>query len=243
MFDMLGGSVLLLLLSPFILLAALAIKLTSPGPMLFRQLRVGSNGRNFLMWKLRTMRNDCSGGPSTTRAGDQRLTGIGIFLRRLKIDEFPQLVNVIRGEMSLVGSRPMLPHHETRTLRFRPGITGAASLAFRKEEQLLHRLPEHELDEYQVNVLMPLKRELDHAYMRRATLLSDISILIRTILGGGEQIEAFDARLFQKSLVSLDEALAASASQMATPRTESAAALGQRAGSPNADVAAAAESG
>ncbi len=86
---MFGAAVLLLLLSPFILLAALAVKLTSSGPMFFRQLRVGSNGHKFYMWKLRTMRNDCSGGPSTTRTGDRRLTGIGVILRRFKIDEFP----------------------------------------------------------------------------------------------------------------------------------------------------------
>lgn len=107
--------------------------------------------------------------------------------------------------MSLVGSRPMLPLHETRTLRHRPGITGAASLAFRKEEQLLQRLAEHYLDEYQVKVLMPLKRELDHAYMNRATLLSDLSILMRTILFRGKQVEATDTTLFQESLASLHE--------------------------------------
>jgi lipopolysaccharide/colanic/teichoic acid biosynthesis glycosyltransferase len=194
------------------------------------------------MWKLRTMRVGCSAGPSTTRTGDHRLTGIGIFLRRFKIDEFPQLLNVIAGEMSLVGSRPMLPHHETQTLRHRPGITGAASLAFREEEQLLNRLPDCDLDECQIKVLMPMKRQLDRAYMHRATLLSDLSILLRTVLGRGEQIEAIDARLFQKSLVSLDEALATSASRMAIPRTESVATLGQRARPLNAEVASLAES-
>jgi lipopolysaccharide/colanic/teichoic acid biosynthesis glycosyltransferase len=242
-FDLLAAAMLLLLLSPFILLAALAVKLTSPGPMFFRQIRVGSNGRNFPMWKLRTMRTHCSAGPSTTRTGDQRLTAIGIFLRRFKIDEFPQLLNVIGGDMSLVGSRPMLPHHETQTLRYRPGITGAASLAFCKEEQLLNRLPDCDLDEYQVKVLMPLKRQLDRAYMHRATLLSDLSILVRTVLGSGDQIEAIDTRLFQQSLVSLDGALAAGASPVAMPRTESAKTLGHRAGSLTAEVANVAESG
>jgi lipopolysaccharide/colanic/teichoic acid biosynthesis glycosyltransferase len=211
--------------------------------MFFRQIRVGSNGRNFLMWKLRTMRHGCSGGPSTTRTGDHRLTWIGIFLRRFKIDEFPQLLNVIAGEMSLVGSRPMLPHHETRTLRYRPGITGAASLAFSKEEELLNRLPECDLDEYQVRVLMPLKRELDQAYMHQATLLSDLSILMLTILGRGKQIEALETKLFQKSLVSLDEVLAAGGSRVGMPRMEAAATQGPRAASLNAEVANAAESG
>jgi lipopolysaccharide/colanic/teichoic acid biosynthesis glycosyltransferase len=207
----------LLFLLPVILITALAVKLTSRGPVLFRQRRVGKGGTNFMMWKFRTMRADCEGGPSVTKVGDNRLTPIGVFLRRYKLDELPQLVNVIRGEMSLVGPRPKVPHHETQPLRYKPGVTGAASLAFRKEEELLHRLPDHSLDDFQVHVMMPLKRKLDDQYMRGASLLSDLSLMLRTVLGKGELVKEGDLLNFQESLVSLNSALSASAGSFVSP--------------------------
>jgi hypothetical protein len=125
----------------------------------------------------------------------------------LKLDELPQLVNVLRGDMSLVGARPKVPHHQTHLLWYRPGITGAATLAFRREEELLCLLPGHALDEYQVEVLMPLKRKLDDNYMRKATFASDLLLLFRTVLGKGELIVDSDLRKSQQSLLSLNSAL------------------------------------
>lgn len=206
-FDFLIAAIVLVLTLPFIFLTAIAVSLTSRGPVLFRQRRVGKGGTTFSVWKFRTMRVDCAGGPSVTKVGDARLTPVGSFLRRFKLDELPQLVNVIRGEMSLVGPRPKLPHHETQILMYRPGITGAASLAFRKEEELLHSLPENVLDDYQVEVMMPVKRNLDNSYMRSSTLRSDLQIMMRTILGKGELIQQSDLFQFQHSLMSLNSAL------------------------------------
>lgn len=202
-FDLLIAAVLMLISLPFTLLIAVSVKLTSRGPVLFRQERVGRGGTTFLMWKFRTMRTDLSGGPSVTKMGDVRFTPVGGFLRRFKLDELPQLVNVIRGQMSLVGPRPKVPHHETQTLRYRPGVTGAASLAFRREEELLHQVPESLLDDYQVRVMMPVKRRLDDSYMRRSTLRSDLQLMIKTVLGRGDLIQRSD--LFQRhhSLTSL----------------------------------------
>ncbi len=205
---------LLVLTFPFVLLTAFGIKLTSRGPVFFRQRRVGWSGSTFYMWKFRTMRTDCVHGPLVTKVGDSRLTPIGNTLRRFKVDELPQLVNVIRGEMSLVGPRPKVPHHERQVLIYRPGITGAASLAFRKEEELLHHLPEDALDDYQVEVLMPLKRRLDESYMRSSTLRSDLKLMVRTILGKGELIQQHDLLQFQHSLLSLNSALKATNSAL-----------------------------
>lgn len=207
-FDLSVALLGLILLSPLFLAAAIAVKLSSSGSILFRQVRAGKGGRPFVILKFRTMRiSNIRGGPTVTTVGDDRLTAVGRLFRRLKVDELPQLINVIRGDMSLVGARPKVLHHQIRTLRYRPGITGAASLAFRKEEELLHGIPEHALDDYQVHVLMPLKQELDDRYMRRATFFSDLSVLFKTVAGGGEAISGKELRSFQHSLISLNSAL------------------------------------
>jgi lipopolysaccharide/colanic/teichoic acid biosynthesis glycosyltransferase len=209
LFDIIATTMLLLLCSPVILIVALAVKLSSKGPVLFRQIRVGKDNSKFLMWKFRTMRTDCAGGPCVTKTGDNRVTPVGAFLRRFKLDELPQLFNVLRGEMSLVGPRPKVPHHETQILRYRPGVTGAASLAFREEEELLRHLPDHSLDDYQVKVLMPIKRQLDSEYMLRATLASDLILMLHTVLGRGYSIREVDLLHFQESLATLGSALSA----------------------------------
>lgn len=207
-FDLSVAGLGLTLLSPLFLAAAIAVKLSSSGSILFRQVRAGKGGRPFVILKFRTMRvSNAPGGPTVTTVGDDRLTAVGRLFRRLKLDELPQLINVIRGDMSLVGARPKVLHHQIRVLRYRPGITGAASLAFRKEEELLHGIPEHALDEYQVHVLMPLKQELDDQYMQHATFLSDLSVLFKTVAGRGEAIDGKELRAFQHSLVSLNSAL------------------------------------
>jgi len=209
MFDIIAAAGMLVLLLPAFLLVALAVKLSSKGPVFFRQTRAGKDSSQFLMWKFRTMRTECTGGPCVTKVGDNRVTPVGAFLRRFKLDELPQLINVLRGEMSLVGPRPKVPHHETQALQYRPGVTGAATLAFRAEEELLHHLPDQFLDAYQVKVLVPMKRRLDHQYMLAATFTSDLVLMLRTVLGGGASIQKTDLMRFQESLVTLGSALAA----------------------------------
>ncbi|MBV9268287.1 MAG: sugar transferase, partial [Acidobacteriaceae bacterium] len=165
-FDFVFAFIAVVLFAPVMLMTALAVKLSSRGPILFKQTRVSKAGSQFTIYKFRSMRVERDAeGPCVTKAGDSRLTCIGGTLRRFKLDELPQLFNVLKGDMSIVGPRPKVPHHQTYELRFRPGITGAASLAFRNEEELLHRLPSEALDAYQVHVLMPLKATLDRRYM------------------------------------------------------------------------------
>lgn len=207
-FDLCSSLCGLILLSPVFLIAALLVRLTSRGPILFRQTRVGKSGRNFTIYKFRSMCTDApSTGPSVTRAGDKRLTRIGGFLRRSKLDELPQLINVVLGDMSLVGPRPKVPHHQTCVLHVRPGITGAASLAFRREEDLIRRVPDHDLDRYQVQILMPLKQSMDDRYAREATFLTDLLLIRDTILGRGEMIEEEKLYRFQQSLLFLNRAV------------------------------------
>lgn len=215
MFDCAVAALALVILSPVMLLVALAVKLTSKGPVLFRQTRMGRNGWAFEILKFRSMRESRSG-PTVTKAGDARLTAIGGFLRKAKLDELPQLVNVLRGDMSLVGPRPKVPHHQTYTLRVRPGVTGAASLAFRDEERFLHHVPEHALDECQINLLMPLKRELDNEYLARASFFSDLALLFRTVWGSHKAADRERISDLQISLVSLSQALGQSVAPMPT---------------------------
>ncbi len=171
----------LLLFWPLLLLAAMLVRYKSPGPVIFRQKRVGRNGVLFTVFKFRTMALDAQqDGPSLTKRGDPRVTRFGGFLRKYKLDELPQLINVLRGDMSLVGPRPKLPHLEVMHMPFRPGVTGAATLAFRCEEEMLQDIPDDELEAYYCRMIKPLKAKIDWDYMREATLLSDFTLLYET---------------------------------------------------------------
>jgi lipopolysaccharide/colanic/teichoic acid biosynthesis glycosyltransferase len=171
----------LLLFWPLLLLAAFLVRYKSPGPVIFRQKRVGRDGVLFTVFKFRTMALDAQNdGPSLTKRGDPRVTRFGGFLRKYKLDELPQLINVLRGDMSLVGPRPKLPHLEVMHMPFRPGLTGAATLAFRCEEEMLQDIPDEELEAYYCRMIKPLKAKIDWDYMSEATFLTDLSLMYQT---------------------------------------------------------------
>ncbi len=171
------------LLIPLFLVIGLAVRLTSTGPVLFMQKRMGRNGRTFTIVKFRTLEHrEDRAHHSVTTADNQRFTPVGPFLRRWKLDELPQLWNVLKGDMSLVGARPKLPEHQIGELQCRPGITGAATIAFAREENFLARLPKQCLNEYYVEKILPAKHQLDMEYMSRATFFSDFKLLVDTVL-------------------------------------------------------------
>ena len=183
-YDVAISILLLVLLSLPMMLLALGIRLESAGPVLYRSRRVGRGGREFEMLKFRKMHRDASGPPLTSR-NDDRLTRIGKFLLRTKLDELPQLWNVVRGDMSLVGPRPEDPSFvaiypvEFRAIfRVKPGITGLSQLAFAKENRILAR-PEF-ADSYP-NRLLPAKIEIDRLYIARRSIMLDTRVLIWTI--------------------------------------------------------------
>jgi lipopolysaccharide/colanic/teichoic acid biosynthesis glycosyltransferase len=179
--DLLFASVALLLFWPLLLVAALLVRYESPGPVIFRQKRVGRHGALFTVFKFRTMAiAGQNGGPSLTKRGDPRVTRIGRFLRKYKLDELPQLFNVLLGQMSVIGPRPKLPHLEVMRMPFRPGLTGAATLAFRREEEMLQDIPDDDLEAYYCRMIKPLKAKIDWDYMRKATLSSDFALLYET---------------------------------------------------------------
>ena len=185
-FDLAGAGLLLLAVGPLMALIALAIRLDSRGPVFFRQTRVGRGGKPFDILKFRTMRPTRSPGPLITGAGDPRVTRVGRVLRRWKVDELPQLVNVLRGEMSFVGPRPEVPRYVNmfaeqyrELLAVRPGITDIASMAFRDEETLLGRSSNPE-DLY-VREILPRKLALSHAYVRRRSFGLDLRLIARTV--------------------------------------------------------------
>ena len=184
--DVAGASVLLLVLSPLLAAAAVAVRCSGPGPILFRQARIGFGGKPFHILKFRTMRIGKDPGPLVTGAGDPRVTRVGRVLRRWKLDELPQLVNVLRGEMSFVGPRPEVPRYvdmfaETyrELLVVRPGITDLASVAFRNEEALLGQSPNAE--ELYVSEILPRKLALSQAYVRQRSLGLDARLIARTV--------------------------------------------------------------
>lgn len=189
-FDLVCASLILIVALPVMGIVALVIKITSPGPVLFRQIRAGKDGAQFELLKFRTMKaNEGTPGTAITRGGDSRVTSAGKVLRLFKLDELPQLFNVVRGEISLVGPRPDLPqfcamlHGEYRgVLRVRPGITGWASIHFRNEESILAAVPEQQLLDYYVNTLLVEKARLDLEYARRASCLTDMQLLLQTLL-------------------------------------------------------------
>lgn len=191
-FDLVCVLCALPLVVPVLLLVALAVRCTSRGPVFFRQERMGCNGQTFMIMKFRTMVCGPADGSAVTTASDDRFTVIGPFLRKWKLDEVPQLLNVVAGEMSLVGPRPKVPEHEPNGLCCRPGITGAATLAFAREELALDQIPRHRLQDFYSNVVLPAKRRIDMEYMKRATFLSDLALVCNSVLGrwNSDQMEA-----------------------------------------------------
>ena len=188
--DKLLAVIALMLSFPLILLVAMLVKTTSRGPTLFRQNRVGKNGKEFELLKFRSMVHGRRNlGPGLTLEGDSRVTSTGRLIRRWKLDELPQLFNVLRGDMSLVGPRPdlaeylgTLSHEQRQVLCLHPGITGIATLQFsRKEECLLSGLSGAQLNECYVNTILPEKVQLELRYARSATFFTDMTILLRTL--------------------------------------------------------------
>ena len=181
------AGVALVLALPVCLAIGIAIRLDSPGPVLHRAARVGLAGRSFTLYKFRTMVDGAAAlGPGVTAAGDPRVTRVGRFLRRTKLDELPQLWNVLRGDMRLVGPRPEDPRyvalyepHQLLVLSVCPGITGPSQLAFFDEEQLL---AEADAEAVYIRDILPRKLALDLDYARRHTLRQDLRILAQTLL-------------------------------------------------------------
>jgi lipopolysaccharide/colanic/teichoic acid biosynthesis glycosyltransferase len=183
LFDCVCVLLALPLLVPALLVVALMVRLTSSGPVLFLQQRMGRDGKPFTILKFRTMIHTTDiAHHAVTTAGNQRFTPVGSFLRRLKLDELPQLLNVLVGHMSLVGPRPKMPQHVISHLPCRPGITGSATIAFALEELVLDRVPKHRLESYYHKVVLPAKRQLDAEYMARATFLSDLKLIVNSVL-------------------------------------------------------------
>ena len=173
------------LLWPVLAAAAVAVKLSSPGPVLFRQERIGRYGRPFRILKFRSMRAGANG-PAVTASGDERVTPVGRLLRRYKLDELPQLWNVLVGEMSLVGPRPEVPRYVDRfpadyerILAIRPGITDRAALEYRDEESVLAGAADPEAA--YVDVVLPAKIALYHRYLDEMSLRTDLALVLRTL--------------------------------------------------------------
>lgn len=188
LFDLLVAASGLVLLAPLLALIALAIRLDSPGPVFYRQQRVGRGGRPFDIHKFRTMVHEPQRpGAQITVGGDPRITPTGAFLRRTKLDELPQLIDIVQGTMSLVGPRPEVPRYvalyppalRDKVLSVRPGLTDIASIEFRDESALLARCadPEHEY----VHVVMPRKLQLAARYVDEASFATDLRLIGRTI--------------------------------------------------------------
>lgn len=178
LFDCVCVVTILPILIPVLLLVALAVRLTSFGPVFFLQTRIGRGGRPFTIFKFRTVIHS----PRSTQSGDQFFTCIGPFLRRWKLDELPQLFNVLRGDLSLVGPRPKMREYQLGTPQCRPGITGAATIVFAREEELLQLVSELRFRDTYRTMVMPAKFRLDAEYMGRATFLGDLQLLVNTVL-------------------------------------------------------------
>lgn len=186
--DFLASIVGLTILFPFFLIIGLLVKMDSEGPVFYLQERVGKGMKPFKLFKFRTMGvNADKHAAITVGARDPRITRVGFYLRKYKVDEFPQLINVLNGSMSLVGPRPELKKfvdlysdEQKTVLSVRPGITDFASIQFRNENELLEGKPDP-IDFY-IREIMPVKLEINLLYVRNQSLLTDIRILLKTIL-------------------------------------------------------------
>ena len=174
---------------PLSLAVAILIRATSAGRILFRQERVGRYGMPFTILKFTTMVASEDQRGTITTENDPAITPVGRFLRRWKLDEVPQFVNVLRGDMSLVGPRPKVPQQKADAPRCRPGITGAATIAFAEEESLLAGVPKEELETFFRDVLLPRKQYLDSRYLVQATFVSDLHLILCTVFRRWEPSE------------------------------------------------------
>lgn len=184
-FDFLTALIGLLVLAPFLIIIAVLIKIKMPGgPVIFKQQRVGQYGKLFTMYKFRSM-TVAHGGSSISIKGESRITPFGAKIRKYKIDELPELWNVLKGEMSLVGPRPDVPGYadklegsDRRMLFLKPGITGPASLKYKNEEQLL--MEQENPHKYNDEVIFPDKVKINIEYLENWTFLKDIKIICKT---------------------------------------------------------------
>jgi len=187
-FDLVCSIPGIVILSPLLLVVALAVRLSSPGPVIFRSRRVGRNGREFDLLKFRTMTKEApQTGPAITFGRDPRITPLGALLRSTKIDELPQLLNVVLGQMSLVGPRPEVPEYvrlytseQRAVLNLMPGITDPASIKYARESELLGESEDPET--HYVQHVMPDKIRLNLEYAARANVWTDFLLILKTLI-------------------------------------------------------------
>ena len=186
LFDVIASGLGLVVLSPLFLVLAIWIKLDSKGPVFYRQVRVGRNNKDFRIFKFRSMRVGADKGSLVTIGGrDPRVTRSGYWIRKFKLDELPQLINVFIGDMSLVGPRPEVRHYvdywtpeQMRVLDVRPGITDPASIKFRNENELMEKAEEPE--KYYIEVIMQEKIKLYLEYVEKHNFFYDIALIFKT---------------------------------------------------------------
>jgi len=186
LFDVIASGLGLLLLSPLFFILAIWIKLDSKGPVFYRQVRVGKDNKDFRIFKFRSMRMGSDKGSLVTIGGrDSRITRSGYIIRKLKLDELPQLINVFLGDMSLVGPRPEVRHYvnywtseQMHVLDVRPGITDPASIKFRNENELMEQAEDPE--DYYINVIMQEKLKLYLDYVEHHSFWGDIGLIFKT---------------------------------------------------------------
>lgn len=187
-FDLICSTLGLIILSPVLIIIAIRIKMGSDGPVFFKQIRVGENNKEFEILKFRTMVVNAEKlGRQITVGNDNRITKIGAFLRKYKLDELPQLINVFKGEMSLVGPRPEVPRYvklyneeQRKVLAVKPGITDLASIRYRDENDLLGEVDNP--DEFYINTIMPDKLALNLEYINKNNVFFDVYIIFKTII-------------------------------------------------------------
>ena len=184
-FDIISSLFGLILLSPFMIIIAILIKLDSKGPIFFKQVRVTKNGREFKIFKYRTMKIGSDKYSQITVGKDSRITKVGDFLRKYKLDEIPQLINVLIGDMSLVGPRPEVPKYvalyteeQREILKVRAGITDYASIEFSNENDILAN--EADPEKAYIEKIMPRKIELNKKYLSEISVMTDIKIILLT---------------------------------------------------------------
>lgn len=185
-FDLFFSILGVIILLPFIIIIGILIKVTSDGPILFKQIRVTKDGELFNIYKFRTMKNNSEGNKQITVGNDSRITSIGKVLRKTKLDELPQLFNVIKGEMSLVGPRPEVPKYvelyteeQKNILKVYAGITDYASIYFSNESELLGKAKNP--DKYYIEKIMPYKIKLNQKYIENMGIMTDMKIIFLTI--------------------------------------------------------------